>query len=52
LDVSGIITGSSDYDDAADSIRNLIAEIADGKLTRAEEWQEGQIIVPVSQMPL
>jgi altronate dehydratase large subunit len=52
LDVSGIITGNSDYDDAADSILNLIAEIADGKLTRAEEWQEGQIIVPVSQLPL
>lgn len=52
LDVSGIITGSSDYDDAADSIRNLIAEIADGKLTKAEEWQEGQIIVPISQLPL
>ena len=52
LDVSGITTGSSDYDDAADTILKLIGEIADGKLTRAEEWQEGQIIVPVSQMPL
>jgi altronate dehydratase large subunit len=52
LDVSGIIIGCSDYDDAADSIRNLIAELADGKLTKAEKWQEGQIIVPVSQLPL
>lgn len=52
LDVSGITAGSSDYDDAADTILKLIGEIADGKLTRAEEWQEGQIIVPVSQLPL
>ncbi|MGJ8624326.1 MAG: UxaA family hydrolase [Yoonia sp.] len=52
LDVSGIIDGGSDYNDAANTILNLIGEIAVGKVTRAEEWHEGQIIIPFSQLPL
>jgi altronate dehydratase large subunit len=52
LDVSEIVTGGSDYDDAANTILKLIGEIADGELTRAEQWHEGQIIIPVSQLPL
>ncbi|WP_227269845.1 UxaA family hydrolase [Roseobacter weihaiensis] len=52
LDVSEIITGGSDYDDAANTILKLIGEIAGGKDTRAEEWREGQIIIPISQLPL
>jgi altronate dehydratase large subunit len=51
LDVSEIVTGGSDYDDAARRILKLIGKIADGELTRAEQWQEGQIIIPVSQLP-
>lgn len=52
LDVSEVIAGGLDYDDAANSILNLIGEVADGKQTRAEEWHEGQIIIPISQLPL
>ena len=52
LDVSGVIAGGSDYNNAANTILNVIGEIADGKLTVAEEWREGQIIIPVSQLPL
>jgi altronate dehydratase large subunit len=52
LDVSGIISGLSDYDDAADGILRLLGEVANGKLTRAEKWQEGQIIIPSAHFPL
>lgn len=52
LDVSEIVTGGSDYDDAASRILKLIGEIAEGEVTRAEQWYEGQIIIPVSQLPL
>jgi len=52
LDVSEIVTGGSDYDDAASRILKLIGEIAEGEVTRAEQWYEGQIIIPISQLPL
>lgn len=52
LDVSGILSGRSDYDEAADAIVGLMGRISGGSMTCAEEWQEGQITVPVSQWPL
>nr|WP_306268091.1 UxaA family hydrolase [Pararhizobium sp. IMCC3301] len=52
LDVSGIISGQSDYGDTAQAILDLVRQISEGRLTCAEQWQEGQITVPVSQLPL
>ncbi len=52
LDVSGIISGETDYDDAAQAILGLVRQISSGRLTCAEKWHEGQIIVPISQLPL
>lgn len=52
LDVSGIINGSSDYDDASDAILRFITQVTKGKMTCAEQWREGQVIIPTSQYPL
>ena len=52
LDVSGIISGDLDHEEAANGILDVIARISGGDLTCAEKWQEGQIIVPLSKAPL
>jgi altronate dehydratase large subunit len=52
LDVAGIISGQSNYDDAADEILATIKLISEGHITCAEKIQEGQIILPITQSPL
>lgn len=52
LDVSGVITADTDYDAASDEVFAWLAEIASGKPTAAERWQEGQIILPQTRAPL
>ncbi|WP_170432627.1 UxaA family hydrolase [Ruegeria arenilitoris] len=52
MDVSGAISGNSTCDDPAERIFDLIGQISDGKVTCAERWQEGQVIVPMSRLPL
>jgi altronate dehydratase large subunit len=52
LDVSGIISRQLNYDEAAEAILTTVRQISDGKLTCAEKFQEGQIILPLSKSPL
>ena len=52
LDVAGIISGQSSYDDAADEILATVKLISEGQITCAEKLQEGQIILPITQSPL
>lgn len=52
LDVSDIIYGQMDYDIAAAEILSIVKQIPEGYMTRAEGFQEGQIILPITQAPL
>lgn len=52
LDVSGVISGQMDYDDAADALSEKLCAISEGELTAAERWHEGQIILPLTLPPL
>jgi altronate dehydratase large subunit len=52
LDVSGIVSNTSDYDKAASAIQDKLGAISRGCMTRTEYWKEGQIILPISQTPL
>lgn len=52
LDVSDIISGKIDYDIAAAEILSIVKRIPEGYTTCAEEFQEGQIILPITQAPL
>jgi altronate dehydratase large subunit len=46
LDVSGLLTGHTNLDDAAATIVKEITALAAGHLTRAEVWEEGQLMMP------
>jgi altronate dehydratase large subunit len=52
LDVSGVISGWMNYDAAADDILRIVRDISNGQVTCAERFQEGQIILPITQSPL
>ena len=52
LDVSGVISGRVNYDAAADDILSIVRDISNGQVTCAERFQEGQIILPITQSPL
>ncbi|MEM8663024.1 MAG: hydro-lyase, partial [Pseudomonadota bacterium] len=52
IDASGFIGGAATLDDVADEIGAFVEDVSSGRLTAAERWGEGQIILPRAHPPL
>ena len=46
VDLSGLIAGAIDLDQAAQKVRQAVLGAATGAITKTEAWGEGQFIVP------
>lgn len=52
VDLSGVLSGVLDLECAAQRVTTFLLEAAEGRITSAERWHEGQCIVPKSLAPL